>query len=186
MASPAAQTTYGLNEGFSDYDLIRTTNGGDARIGGFELNFRKEVNLLPPGMGGLQVFANFTHLRLQGSNTADFDTFIPRSYNWGGSVHWRYTTLSLNWHSRGRQRMDLVSGTFTPAGTFIYTVPHTVLDVNFEHRLGRGVSLYGLVRNITGATRHEESYVANTPHYARLRTLPIKPIALTFGIKGQF
>jgi TonB-dependent receptor len=185
-ATPEQLAGYGLNGDYLGYEIVRTTNGGDARLEGLELSFRQQVDVLPSWAGGLQVFANLTHLSLRGSNTADFDTFVPRSYNWGASLHGKRTTLSLNWHRRGRQRMNLVTGAFTPAQTFVYTVPHTMLDVNFEHQLGRGLSLYGVIRNATGTTRQEEVYAQATPHYARLRSLPIKPIALTLGIKGQF
>jgi iron complex outermembrane recepter protein len=165
---------------------VSNTNVGDAKINGYELNFRQELTFLPPWARGIQIFANMTHLRVKGSNFADFDTFIPRSYNWGASLNRKRYTVSLNWHARGRQRNEMVTGALTPADTFAYTAPQTTLDLNFEVRVSSRLSLYGVMRNVTDVERVEETYAPQTPQYARLRTLGDRPTTIILGMKGQF
>jgi TonB-dependent receptor len=179
----------GLTDEFLNYDIVGTVNVGDARVDGLELNYRQEMVFLPHWARGLQIHANATLLDLNGSSRADFDSFVRRSYNWGISLNRPRFTLSLNWHKRGRQQGGLFTNNNAPADTFQYTAPSQRLDLNASLRVTKRISIYGVVRNVTGSDatqRAGEIFSSQTPDYARLRIRREAPIALNFGVKGEF
>jgi len=179
----------GLTEEFLNYDIVSNVNVGDARVDGIEIDFRQELTFLPRWARGLEIHANATRLELTGASTADFTSFVPRSYNWGVSLTRSRFNVTLNWHKRGRQQGGLFTGNDVAANTFQYTAPSQQLDLNFVWRMGKRLSLYGVIRNVTGSDaiqRSGEIYSAQTPEYARLRIRREAPTALNFGLKGEF
>lgn len=180
---------FGLTDEFLDYDIVTAVNVGDARVDGTEVNYRQELTFLPRWARGLQIHANATHLELEGANSADFNSFVPRSYNWGLSLNRPRFNVSLNWHQRGRQQGGRFTENNAPADTFQYTAPSRRLDLNFGIRISRRVSVYGVVRNVTGSDANQragEIFSPLTPEYARLRIQREAPTALNFGVKGEY
>lgn len=176
----------GLGDDFLEYDIIRNTNVGDARIDGAELNYRQALGFLPHWARGIQVFGNVTTLDLQGSNTADFDSFVRLSYSWGVSLTRPRFSIRLNWHERALQRRELITGTLVPSDTYRWVVPYRTLDLNAEYRIARRMSLYAVVRNVTNAVRPDQVFNGQTPSYARQRGISNLPVAMTLGLKGEF
>jgi TonB-dependent receptor len=177
---------FGLGEEFLDYDIIRNPNVGNARINGAEMSYRQELRFLPHWARGLQAFGNVTTLDLQGSNTADFDSFVRLSYSWGIGLTRPRFSVKLNWHERALQRRELITGALVPAETYRWIVPYRTLDLNAEYRIARKMSLYAVVRNVTNAVRPDQLFNAQTPAHARQRGLSNMPVALTLGMKGEF
>lgn len=180
---------FGLTDEFLNYDIVADVNVGDARVDGVEIEYRQELTFLPQWARGLEIHANATRLELDGANTADFTSFVPRSYNWGVSLNRPRFNVTLNWHKRDRQQGGLFTGNNVAANTFQYTAPSQQLDLNLVWRVSKRISIYGVVRNVTGSDaiqRSGEIYSAETPEYARLRIRREQPTAVNFGLKGEF
>ena len=177
---------FGLGDEFLDYEIIRKTNAGDARVDGVELNYRQELTFLPRWARGVQVFGNLTSLQLSGSSTVDFNSFVRRSYSWGLSLSRPKYSVRLNWHARARQQKNLIVGALIPVDTYTWTAAFTTLDLNCEYRIRKQLAIYAVVRNLTEALRPDEYTNAATPGYAKQRGVNDSPIRFTLGAKGEF
>lgn len=181
-ATPEQLNQLGLPSDYSRYDIVTTTNIGNARITGFEFNYRQALDFLPPWARGLQVFANGTFNKLEGDRTADFTNFAKRNINWGVSLSRSRGTVKLNWLHSGEIR-----GAFQGApDIYFYTPARTTLDISGEVRLFRHWSLYGTARNATNArVLRERRGSANPPYAVNNRYFDIGAY-VSAGIKGEF
>lgn len=185
-ATPEILANHGLDPAYLDYEVISQTNVGDARVTGFEYNFRQSLEALHPRLRGFGVFLNGTEIQVEGSNLADFSGFAGRTINWGVSHRGRRHALRLNWNYTGRLRDIPVEGAFVPPGTFRYVAPWLQLDVSAEYRLTARLELFAAVRNVMDASRIQESYGPTTPWYARLRQESRFGAMWNVGVKGTF
>jgi TonB-dependent receptor len=185
-ATPEILANHGLDAAYQDYEVISQTNVGDARVTGFEYNFRQSLDGLHPWLRGFGLFFNGTEIQVEGSNLADFSGFAGRTINWGISHGGRKHSVRLNWNYTGRLRDIPVEGAFVPPGTYRYVAPWMQLDVSAEYRLGPRMSVFAAVRNLTDASRIQESYGPTTPWYARLRQESRFGAMWNVGVKGSF
>ena len=116
----------------------------------------------------------------------DFTGFAGRTINWGVSHAGKRHSVRLNWNYTERLRDIPVEGAFVPPGTYRYTAPWLQLDVSAEYRVSARFALFMAVRNITNASRIQESYAPDTPWYARLRQEAQFGGTWNVGVKGRF
>src|SRR5688500_10365240 len=69
------------------WNISTKFNAGDARISGADFNIRHSLRELGAWGAPFTVFANGTYLKLEGSQQAQFSSFIPKSANWGLSFN---------------------------------------------------------------------------------------------------
>ncbi|MES2695093.1 MAG: TonB-dependent receptor, partial [Verrucomicrobiota bacterium] len=103
-ATPALLTELGLDQRYLDWDIRTKFNSGDARITGAELNIRQNLRIFPVlGKWGsyFTLFANGTKLDLDGNPGASFQSFIPKSANWGFTFAQKRVTFTARWNYRG-------------------------------------------------------------------------------------
>jgi iron complex outermembrane receptor protein len=175
---------FGLDERYEGWLLNSTINSGDARVSGVELNFRH--SLAPLGKLGrhVTVFANATKLRLEGSRTADFNRFIPRSMNWGITITRNPITFMAKWHHRGEQQRGLSTGQGPLAA--VYQDARTTLDLNLTVQATRRISIFANCRNVENVHFTQSRYQADTPAYARRSSTNSYGALGSFGIRGTF
>jgi TonB-dependent receptor len=179
--------SYGLDESFLTYDLIYKFNAGDATVTGLDFNYRQGLTFLPHWARGVDVFYNLTSQRLQGTTLADFSNFVRRNDNYGVTLSRPKFTVRLKVNDRGRQRRNLITGTNMIPGTYRYQAPRRTLDVDFEYRIRRGLSLFVAGRNVTNTpSTHHEVYGEGTPEYARISTHWDHAVNYVMGFKGSF
>ena len=166
------------------WQLNTTVNGGDARVSGAEFNFRQSLTGVTPWGRYFSVFATATKLRLDGSRTAAFDRFIPKTMNWGVTFAKNPVTLMLKWHHRGEQKQGASLATAPDA--FVYQNPRTTLDVNLTYQMFKRTSLFVNARNIFNRKFTISRYGAETPDYARRSSTDSYGVQWAFGIKGTF
>jgi TonB-dependent receptor len=84
-ATPGNLAIFGVPDdgGFDSYEIATRENVGDAVMSGFELSYRQSLDLLGSWAKGLQVFANYTKLKVAGSSTAEFTGFNPETASAG-------------------------------------------------------------------------------------------------------
>ncbi len=174
----------GLDDRYVGWRLNTTINSGDARVSGVEFNVRQ--SLAPLGKYGrlFSVFANATKLQLEGSRTADFNRFLPKSANWGVTFTRNPITFMAKWHHRGEQ----VRGLSTAQGPLakLYQDARTTVDVNLSYQLSRRVSLFVNGRNVFNKWFNASRYQDDTPEYARRSSTNSYGAQWGFGLKGTF
>lgn len=174
----------GLDDRYVGWRLNTTINSGDARVSGVEFNVRQ--SLAPLGKYGrfFSVFANATKLQLEGSRTADFNRFLPKSMNWGVTFTRNPVTFMAKWHHRGEQ----TRGPSTAQGpfAFLYQDARTTVDVNLSYQLLKRVSLFVNGRNVFNKWFTASRYQADTPEYARRSSTNSYGAQWGFGVKGTF
>jgi TonB-dependent receptor len=184
IATEEVLDEFGLDPRYVGWRLNSTINAGKARVSGVEFNVRQ--SLAPLGRYGryFSVFANATKLRLQGSRTADFNRFLPRSANWGFTFSRNPITFMAKWHHRGEQNR----GPSTAQGpfAFVYQDARTTLDVNLSYQLFRQLTVFVNSRNVTNVHFNASRYQADTPEYARRSSSNSYGAQWAFGVKGTF
>lgn len=173
---------------YSDYDIIRTTNTGDATVSGWEISYRQSLKDIIPGVGRyFDVFGNMTNLAIRGDGGENFPEFSPRNINAGISFTRKNLVLKLNanYHKWVRRSVAAASST-TPAGSFNFRAPSTKWDFSGEYRFWRELSLFLSVRNLTAEPVRLQAYAPGTPEYSRPRNYQYVAAHASFGIKGKF
>jgi TonB-dependent receptor len=154
-------TSYTANSGLYAGDLIsQWINAGNAHLYGFEISYQQRLSILPRGLGGMGVFANYTWTA-SGINSIPGRTDspalqrqAPNSWNLAptydrGRVSAR---IGLNYcgasiYQYEYQTSSDVSG-LGPKGPTgdVYTLPHLQLDAQASVRLSHGLTamVYGL------------------------------------------
>ncbi len=180
---------YGLpdDDSLLDYDITTETNAGDAKVKGFEFNYRQSLSFLPRWARGLQIFANGTRMTLDGSSTANFTSFSPKSVAGGiNFIRPRYF-IKLTVTHQGLTRRALVAPSATvPADTYNYLPARTIWSVSAQYSLSKWFSLYGAFNDIGGGTRGTYRYAPTTPEYARRSAIAETGWYSTVGVKGEF
>ena len=174
----------GLDERYVNWRLNTTINSGDARVSGIEFNVRQSLAQLGRYGRFFSVFANATKLQLEGSRTADFNRFLPKSANWGFTFTKNPFTFMAKWHHRGEQNR----GPSTAQGPFAiaYQDARTTLDVNLSFQALKNLSVFVNSRNVTNVHFNQSRYQADTPVYARRSSANSYGAQWAFGVKGTF
>lgn len=175
----AANGFDGLYEGF---DLNTKTNGGWARVKGFEANYQQQLTFLPGWLGGFGVFANYTRLLTRGtfSGTVVVDklaNFTPVTSNVGVSYIRSKLTLRAQLNYVGEQ---LTSYNANPA-VWQFLEQRAFVDVSAKYALNPRLGFYIDVFNI------------NNAKYLKYQGLGTRPVddqyygtRMSAGITGRF
>ncbi len=184
LATAADLEALGLEPEYVGWMLATTVNGGDARVDGIEFNLRQSLEPLGRWVRHFSVFANATKLKLYGSRTAAFGSFIPENINWGCTFSRNPVTIMLKWNARGEQRFGAVPAMGPDAGN--YQEKRTTMDVNATYQFNRRLSLFVNGRNILDVDNLQLRYGSQTPGYAKIGISSKFGVAWTAGLKGTF
>jgi iron complex outermembrane recepter protein len=173
---------FGLDPRYAGWRLNSTINAGDARVSGVEFNVRQSLARFGNWGRNLSLFANATKLRLEGSRTADFNRFIPKSANWGFTYTRKPITFMAKWHHRGEQNR----GPSTTQGPFAFNFQdaRTTMDINVTYQAFKRLSFFVNGRNVTNVWFTQSRYQADTPLYARRSSTNSYGAQWAFGLKG--
>jgi iron complex outermembrane recepter protein len=175
---------FGLDPRYAGWRLNSTINSGDARVSGVEFNVRQSLAQFGTWGRHFSVFANATKLKLEGSQTASFNRFIPKSANWGFTFTRKPVTFMAKWHHRGEQQR----GPSTAQGPLanVYQNPRTTVDINITYQAMKRLSVFVNARNLTNVNFTQSRYQADTPEYARRSSTDGYGAQWAFGMKGTF
>ncbi|MES2696329.1 MAG: hypothetical protein V4773_22855 [Verrucomicrobiota bacterium] len=173
---------------YGDYDIATNYNiQGSVRLQGLDFSYKQALTFLPSWARGVQVFANFSTQRALGDAAdANFQGFVPRTYNGGLSLTRERFNLRANWNYRGRQRSSAVTGAGIEPGVYTFANSRLYLDLSGELRLTRRFTLFANLRNVGNATEDMEVVGPNTPDYATFRQREDFASLWTLGIKATF
>lgn len=175
-------------EPYSNYDIIRTTNTGDATVSGWEVSYRQSFKGIIPGIGrNIDFFGNMTNLAIRGAGGENFPEFSPRNINAGISFTRKNLVLKLSAnHHKWVRRSAAAANANNPANSFNYRAPSTKWDFSGEYRFRKNFAVFVSLRNLTAEPVRLQAYAPNTPEYARPRNYQYAAAHASFGIKGSF
>jgi TonB-dependent receptor len=169
---------------FVGWNLATKFNSGDARIRGADCNIRYSLRELGRWGSHFTVFANGTYLKLQGSQQAQFSSFIPKSANWGLSFNRKRVSLVAMWNYRGLNRRG-AQPAFGPDG-FEYFNPVTKMDLSGAYQISRRLSFVASINNVFNQSTEQMRYSSQTPFYARQSRTEEFGAGISVGIKGSY
>ncbi len=169
---------------FVGWNLSTKFNSGAARITGADCNIRYSLRELGRWGSFFTVFANGTYLKLQGSQQAQFSSFIPKSANWGVSFNRGRLSLVAMWNYRGLNRRT-AQPAFGPDG-FEYFNPVTKMDLSVSYLFSRRLSFVGSMNNVFNQSTELMRYGSQTPFYARQARTEEFGAGISIGIKGSY
>jgi iron complex outermembrane receptor protein len=138
------------NGQYAGYTLSTTSNIGDARINGAEINWQQQFSFLPGIFKGLGGFANFTYLDTKGNFgtttvTTKLGNLAPRSGNAG-----------LNFRHRGLDVRFMANWTdekykSTVSGIDVYNEERLMYDLKLQYTFSRRYDIFLDIVNLTDA-----------------------------------
>ena len=171
----------GFNGLYSGFDHVTTTNGGSAKVQGWEFNYMQQLTMLPKPFDRLQAFANWTELKTRGnyeSGAEELAKFVPRTTNVGLSYQWRafqvraaqrYTSAYLD----GYNVLPYARTRFRPDRKF---------DVSFKYQFRRWAAVYVDVLNVFN--KWPDQYTGNDQ--GRVQFSNLYGTKINFGLNGRF
>jgi TonB-dependent receptor len=184
LATAADIEQFSLDPRFVGWTLRTKVNAGDARISGFEFNFRHSLAFAGAWGRPFEVFVNGTKLKLEGEDEADWRGFVPESLSWGGSFTRRPFMILAQWSYQGESQRDPVATMGTNA--FQFGKARTSMDLNIEYLVRGNISLFTNVRNVFNEYFSLLAYGPETPAYAKFRRNTNNGIQFAIGVKGRF
>jgi TonB-dependent receptor len=190
-ATPALLALYGIPQdgGYLDYDIVTQMNTGDARVRGLEFTYRQSLTFLPHWARGLQVFVNLTHLKVEGSNEADFTGFNPRTLSYGVNfIRPRYL-VKFTISDQGETRRTPVAASATnPPDTYVWQAAMTRPTLTGEYQISKHLTVYGTLSDFLGDGFKDVQRTHNpdTPEYAMWSRYQHFGTKLVVGMKGEF
>ncbi|MBI4622096.1 MAG: TonB-dependent receptor [Verrucomicrobia bacterium] len=174
----------GFGGDYAGYNLITQSNGGSARIRGFEAAYQQQFTFLPGWWKGFGVYANYTFLETEGqyngitySQKGQVAGFIPGAANLGISYIRSPLTLRVQFNHR---KENLNSFNANPA-LRQYRTDRSVIDIKTVYSLSRRFDLYLDVNNVINeaertTVRGEARRPLNIQHFSP---------QFYFGINGR-
>ncbi|AWI09240.1 hypothetical protein CKA38_08305 [Ereboglobus luteus] len=177
----------------NDYAIRRWVNVGDAHLTGLEISYRQDLFFLPSWLQKIQVWANYTHLKVGGPNAEEFTGFTPDALSCGiNYIRPRFSirlTCAYQAETKSKE-VPVAEGTqaarFTPQDTYEYQASSIRYGITAEYSLSRAFTLYMNWNNIFGKDTYVYRRAADTPAYAQNYQRYIVPSYIMIGVKGRF
>jgi TonB-dependent receptor len=177
--------TLGLDPRYVGWRLTTTYNLPEtARVTGMEFNVRHSLGALGGWGRHFQAFANGTKLDLDGSQDAEFDSFVPETANWGFNFNRKPFAAMVRWNYRGKQQRNSIPALGPDA--YEYVKDRVTLDLNLDFQLRPELFVYFNAQNILNVPEILDRYGSLTPKYARRYQEMTHGVQLTLGVKGTF
>lgn len=173
----------GFDGFYEGYRFFTRVNAGNAKVNGWEFDYRQQLTFLPGPLRGLGITANYTRLETKGNfgstyrRTGEIAGFTPRSANGSLSYTFRGFTGRVTTSYTGA----VITSYSTNAAARIFRKPLTTTNVNLSYRVHRHATLFCDVSNIFETGPSFFRYVPD-----RVREIRFMPSAVTFGVNGQF
>ncbi len=175
----------GVNNGFGGqyegFMLNTTTNQGEAKIEGYEINYNQRLTMLPKPFNGLSVFANYTRLKTSGTyreGAAELAGFVPKTANAGFSFLWNKLETRVAWRYTGDHLRSYNANVFSQ-NRFKAT---ETIDINLQYRLHARMSVYLDIINLND--EWPENYTGTNPR--RITFSDSYGTRINMGISGRF
>lgn len=176
----------GFEGDFAGFTLTAPSNAGDARIRGWEADYRQRLAFLPGALKGLVFAANYTWLEATGRFTGttpivtnDVVGFIPRTGNVRLVYNYRKYGASIVANYTGKHIHPL--SPLTPAANRFYRDDLIRVNVGVSYKWRPDVLIYADVSNIFEENIQSYRYIPS-----RLRQEIWSGRTINVGVSGQF
>lgn len=162
------------------YDYSVWKNKDKAHNSGFEAGYNQNLTFLPGALGGLSMFANYTHLMYD--KWSNYLNSPKDTANLGISHNYKKfeSRISYNWTGYFLTGNAPNAGS-ADAGIASYVRARGLTDVNFAYKLNRNLRLFANGRNIFNEGRMEYRMLSNVlTRQARFGAL------WTVGVSGKY
>jgi TonB-dependent receptor len=170
---------------YGGYTIFRPRNLGSARLEGFEIEYKQRMAFLPGLLKGLTIRANYTYLKTQGNfggateiQGRQLVNFVPRAFNGGLQYNYRNFGASFDLNQTGEYP---VAVSLTSPGLNAFRRKLTTMNAGVSYRIRPDVTLFLNAANLTENGPEHYLYSPDRP-----RQLLIAPMAIKFGVTGQF
>jgi TonB-dependent receptor len=171
---------------YSGYELIQSSNNGNAKLRGLEFDFRERLTFLPGALKGLTARANYTYLETTGNRGGTVELkngqvagFIPRAYNVGLMYNYKKFGASFDMNYTGRY--PVAYSLTSPGNGNIYRDSWKVMNAGVSYKLRADATVFLNVNNIAQEGPRQYMFTES-----RTRSQWIVPRTLKFGVTGQF
>jgi iron complex outermembrane receptor protein len=171
----------GFNGQYAGYDLVTTTNSGDAQVQGIEINYQQQLTMLPKPFNGLGVFGNYTKLKTSGTflfGSSELALFVPETYNVGGSYNWRGFQFRASYNYKSSFLNTINSG--NPALS-VYIDNDPTMDLNVSYKFNEKFTVFADYVNI-----FNKAPSWYTIDRSRTQLAEVYGARLTIGLSGRF
>jgi TonB-dependent receptor len=185
--TPEELEELGLPPEYTDYTVVRKTNGKKARVDGVELSYRQSLAFVPLIGRHMQAFANMTSMTLSGEEVDSFEEFSPHNMSAGISyAHGRIVAKFDMTHNGLVRRAPAAASTVQTTNAFTWRAPSNRYDFSLEYRLTKRFSIYYSGRNLTATPVRLLSGSKETLGYLRPANYQFTAANHSLGIKGRF
>ncbi len=179
-------TDNGFDGLYGGYEIIQAANLGNAKLTGFEFDYRQSLRFLPGVLKGLTARGNYTYLKTSGRFAGSVDLqngqvpgFIPRAYNVGLIYNYRKFGASFDMNYTGKYPVGY--SLTSPGNGNIYRRGLQVMNVGVTYKVRAAATLFLNVNNIDQQGAEQYTYIESRP-----RSQWVVPRAIKFGVTGQF
>ena len=171
---------------YGGYEIIQAANLGDAKLKGFEADFRQRLAFLPGALKGLTFRANYTYLVTEGKFAGTVDLkpgqvpgFVPRAYNVGLLYNYQKFGASFDMNYTGKYPVGY--SLTSPGNGNIYRQSWTVMNVGCTYKVRPDATLFLSINNLRQQGPEQYTYLET-----RARAHWVVPRTLKLGVTGQF
>jgi len=175
----------GVDNGFggqyAGYDLITTTNSGDAQVQGFEINYQQQLTMLPKPFSGLALFGNYTKLKTSGKfffGSSQLALFVPETFNAGGSFNWRGLQFRASYNYKS-SFLNTVNSNNPLLSVYFQGDP--TVDLNVHYKINSRFTIFADYVNIFNKAPSWYTIDRSRTHLAE-----VYGARLTMGVSGRF
>jgi|CXWL01.1.fsa_nt_gi TonB-dependent receptor len=171
---------------YGGYTIFAPSNIGDAKVDGFEIDFKQRLAFLPGALKGLTFRANYTHLKTEGKfagttlvQGSQLAGFIPKAFNAG--LQYNYGKFGASFDVNYTGKFPITNASLTSPGLNAFAKSLTTMNVGASYKIRPDATLFLTMNNFT-----ENGRIFYTYDPARTRQLLIAPLAIKIGVTGQF
>ncbi len=175
----------GFDGNFAGFDVISSTNLGEAQYRGLEFDYRQRLVFLPGYLKGITLAANFTVQTASGKfdgavakGSRDVPGFTPRT----GNVRLLYNYKRFGTSFAANYSSEQLLG-FTAVGSSLnfYRKSLTMINAGFTYKIRPEMTFYVDANNIFEKGPVSYRFVSD-----RTRSITNGAMTVSFGISGQF
>ena len=116
----------------------------------------------------------------------NFSGLIPRTASAGFVLTRPRFNVRATWTMQSERKLAQITGLSVGPGTFTYSPPRRIIDLNAEFNLTRRVSAFTNLRNLGDEPEDFERRGPQTPERARFRQSDRYGALWIFGLRGNF
>lgn len=174
----------GFNGDYAGYTLMSSSNGGFAKIEGWEFEYRQQFSFLPRPFSGLGFFSNLTVLTTKGDygtglvqSTDEVENFVPRSGNVGLTFNYRRFSARAQVNYTGNYLITYAAD----RSRLIYGATRTTTNAGFSYELSSRLTFFCDLQNLFNPPSYNYRLYRERPQrvYSYYSTI-------SAGVKGRF